>query len=218
MLVKPDFLGWRALLKKQEVRADVGVRFEDAVRQADDGVEVALFHQVFLEPRLHSFAEERPIGQHHGSAAFGFQDANYKGQEEVGSLASLEVFGEVTFDAVFLTPTERRIRKNDVHAIRLRVADVRPRKCVVVVDESGILNAVQEHIGDAEHVRELFLLDCSQPLLHVLLILYFFHVPVAHVTNSASEESARTARRIQKDFAGPGSIRSTMKAVTARGV
>ena len=106
-----------ALLKKQKVGADAGVGLEDAVGQADDGVEVALFHQVFLEPRLHAFAEERAIRQHHGGAAFGFEDTDDEGKKEIGGLAGLEVLGEVALDAVFLAAAEGRIGENDVHAV-----------------------------------------------------------------------------------------------------
>jgi len=42
VLVEPDRLGGFALLEKQQVRADAGIRFEHAVGQADDGVEAAL--------------------------------------------------------------------------------------------------------------------------------------------------------------------------------
>ena len=171
VLVEPDLLGRLALLKEQKVGADAGIGLEDAVGQADDGVQVALLHQMFLEPRLHAFAEERAIGQHHGGAAFWLQDADDEGEEEVGGLAGLEVLGEVALDAVFLAPAEGRIGENDVHAIDWRVADVGPRQRVVVAHEAGILNAVQQHVGDAEHVRQLLLLDRAQRFLHALLVL-----------------------------------------------
>ena len=108
VLVEPDVLGRRALLEEQQVGADGGVGFEDAVGQADDGVEVALLQQVFLEPRLDAFAEEGAVGQDHGGAAAGFEQAHDEGEEEVGRLAGLEVFGEVGLDAVFLAPAEGR--------------------------------------------------------------------------------------------------------------
>ena len=39
------------------------------------------------------------------------------------------------------------------------VADVRPRERVVVPDEARILDAVQQHVRRAQHVRERLLLD-----------------------------------------------------------
>ena len=84
-----------------------GVGLEDAVGQADDGVEVALLQQVLLEPRLHAFAEQRAVGQHHGGAAAGLEQADDEGEEEVGRLAGLEVLGEVALDAVLLACRRR---------------------------------------------------------------------------------------------------------------
>ena len=94
-----------------------GVGLEHAVGQADDGVEVALLHQVLLEPRLHALAEQRAVGQHHGGAAAGLQQADDEGEEQVGRLAGLEVLGEVALDAVFLAPAEGRVGQDDVHAV-----------------------------------------------------------------------------------------------------
>ena len=63
VLVEPDLFGWLALLKEQQVGADAGVGFEHAVGQAHDGVQVALFQQVFLEAGFDAFAEQRAVGQ-----------------------------------------------------------------------------------------------------------------------------------------------------------
>ena len=70
--------------------------------------------------------------------------------------------------------------------------------------EAGILNAVQQHIGDAEHVRELLLFDGTQGFLHVLLVLDLFYVALAHVAHGASEESAGAAGGVQENFARVG--------------
>src|SRR3546814_20389734 len=68
VLVEPD-LGGRiqcvafsvlmAFFEEQKVRLDSGIRIEDAVRQADDGVQVALRHPLLLDARLDAFAKER---------------------------------------------------------------------------------------------------------------------------------------------------------------
>ena len=107
VLVEPDFLGRLALLEEQQVGADAGVGLEDAVGQADDGVQVALLHQMFLEPRLHALAEERAVGQDHGGPAAGLEQADDQRQEQIGRLAGLEVLGEVALDAVFLACRRR---------------------------------------------------------------------------------------------------------------
>ena len=130
---------------------------------------------------LNSFAEERAVGQHHGSPSFWLENADDESQEKVRGLAGLEVLGEVAFDPVFLASAEGRIGENDIDTVSCCIADIRPRQRVVVTDETRVLDAMQEHIGNTEHVRELLFLDGAQRLLHALLILYLFHVTVPHV-------------------------------------
>jgi hypothetical protein len=98
-------------------------------------VQVALLHQVFLQPRLDALAEERAVRQHHGGAATGLEQADDEGKKEICGLAGLEVPGEVRFDAVLLAPAEGRIGENDIDAVGLAVADVGARERVVVPDE-----------------------------------------------------------------------------------
>ena len=208
-----------ALLEEQQVGADRGVGLEHGVGQADDGVEVALLHQMFLEPRLDALAEQRAVRQHHGGAPARLQQADDQGEEQVGGLAGAEVVGKVVLDAVFLAPAERRIGEHDVDAVALRVADVGPRQRVVVAHEARVLDAVQQHVGDAQHVRQLLLLDGAQG------------APASSPRPRASSRSASRMWRMaqvrkppvpqagsSRISPGLGSMRSAMKAVTARGV
>lgn len=163
VLVEPDLLRLRSLLEEEEVRADGGVGFEDAVRQADDGVEVALRKQVLFQAGFDAFAEEGAVGQDHGGAALGPEQADDEGQEQIGRLSGLEVLREVGLDAVFLAPAEGGIGEDDVHPVGFAVADVGPGQRVVVADEGGVVDAVEEHVGDAEHVGELLFLGGAEP-------------------------------------------------------
>ena len=61
VLVIPDLFRGLAFLEEEEVRLDAGVRGEDAVREPDDGVEVALGQEFLLDPALDALAKERPI-------------------------------------------------------------------------------------------------------------------------------------------------------------
>ena len=73
-----------------------------------------------------------------------------------------------------------------------------------MADEAGILDAVQQHVGDAEHVRQLLFLDGAQASCMCLLVLDLFHVALAHVADGAGEEAAGAACGIEQDFAGLG--------------
>jgi hypothetical protein len=52
------------------------VGIEDPVGQADDRVQVKVAQQSLFDPRLDAFAKERAVGENHGSAASGFEQAD----------------------------------------------------------------------------------------------------------------------------------------------
>ena len=82
-------------------------------------MQVALLQQVFLEPGLDALAEQRAVGQHHGGAAAGFQQADDQGEEQVGGFAGAEVLREVGLDAVFFLAAEGRVGEDDVDPVGL---------------------------------------------------------------------------------------------------
>ena len=49
VLVIPDLLGRAALGEEEEVGLDAGIGIENAIGQADDGVEVAVGEELFLD-------------------------------------------------------------------------------------------------------------------------------------------------------------------------
>src|SRR5262249_32956654 len=102
MLEEPRLLRRFALLEEEQVRADARVGLEDAVRQPDDGVQVALFQQRLFETGLHALAKERSVGEHDGGAATCLEQADDERQEEISGLLGAEVLREVRLYAVFL--------------------------------------------------------------------------------------------------------------------
>src|SRR5258708_3500981 len=102
--------------REKQVSADRRIGLEYAVGQANDRMQIAFLHQMFLETGLHPFAKERTIGQHHRSAACGLEQANDEGQKKVGRLASLKLFWKIAFDAVFFTAAEGRIGERNIDA------------------------------------------------------------------------------------------------------
>ena len=131
------------------------------------------------------------------------RSTNDEGEEEIGRLAGLEVLREIALDAVFLSPPKGGLVSTISTRSACRVADVGPRQRVVVADEARILDAVQQHVGDAEHVRKLLLLDCAQGLpASSALVFDVLHVTLAHVANGTGEKSAGAAGGVKQDFAG----------------
>jgi hypothetical protein len=56
-------------VKEKEIRRDARIGSEDAVRQADDRVEIKILEQLFLDPRANPVAEQCAIGYDNGGAA-----------------------------------------------------------------------------------------------------------------------------------------------------
>ena len=93
MLVEPDGVGGLALGEEQQVGLDAGIGSKDAFGQADDGVQLAVSHQQFLDPGLDAFAEQNAVGQDHGGATALLleQLLDDQGEEHVGGFTGVDV-------------------------------------------------------------------------------------------------------------------------------
>ncbi len=200
MLVVPDFLGWRALGEEQQVGLDAGVGGEDAVGQADDGVQVALAEQLFLDPRFDAFAEQRAVGQDNGGTAVVPEQFDDQHEEEIGGFLGTHVGGEVGFGAGFLGAAEGRIGQDDINLITRAIVDQRARQGVVVADLAGHFNAVQQHVGGAQQVRHLLLFDAVDGGLQQDVILDALALGF-QVFQRAGEKAASAAGRVENLFA-----------------
>ncbi len=66
---------------------------------------------------------------------------------------------------------------------------------VVVADEARVLDAVEQHVRDAKHVRQGLLFDCAQGCLHLLFVFRLFHVTLAHVIERTGVKKPPVRRR-----------------------
>jgi len=196
VLVEPHLFGRCALGEEQQVGLDAGVGVEHAVGQANDGVQVALGQQLFLDATLDAFTEEKAVGQHHRSAATVFEQLHDQHQEEIGGFAGAEGGGEVSFDAVFFHATERRVGDNAVDPLFRAPADQRTGQGVVVADLVRHLDAVQDHVGGGQQVRQRLLLHTIDARLQGALVLGGFYITAALVLDGASEKAARATGRV----------------------
>src|SRR5690348_7868977 len=105
---------------------------------------------------------------------------------------------KVALDPVFFSSSEGRIRQNNIDAVGGGVADVGAGKRIVMANETRILDAMQEHVGYAEHVRKLLLFAGAERLLHDLLVLGSLHIAVTHVPERTGEKAACTAGGIEQ--------------------
>ena len=75
---------------------------------------------------------------------------------------------------------------------------------VVVADVGGHIDAVQDHVGGAQHVRQRLLLDAVDALLQELLVVRRFHLLLADVFDGAGEEAAGAAGGVEDRLAQLG--------------
>src|SRR6185312_11016788 len=155
VLVVPDFGGGLALGEEEQVGLDTGVRIEDAVGKTDDGVEVALAEEFFLDASLDALPEEGAVWQNNPRPAAGLQHAHDEDEKEIGGLAGAELTGEVGFDAVLLHAAERRVGDDDVDVFLRLPVGKRARQGIVVADIGGDVDAVQHQVGHAQYVRQV---------------------------------------------------------------
>ena len=200
VLVVPDFGGGGSLGEEEEVGPDAGIGVEDAVGEADDGVEVALGEEGFLDAGLDPLAEEGAVGQDESGAAAGLEELHDEDEEEVGGFAGAELGGEVGLDAVFFHAAEGGIGDDAVDAfLRTPVAEG-AAEGVVMADAGGDVDAMEEEVGHAEDVREVLLLDAGEALLDGALVLVGLGL-FAEVFDDASEEAACPAGGVEDGLA-----------------
>ncbi len=117
VLVEPNLFRRLPLGEEQQVRLDPRVRTEDAVRQPDDRVQVALGQQLFLDRRFDPFAEQRAVGKHDRAPSAVFQQREDQHQKQVGGFSRAELLRKIGFDAVLLHAAERWIGDDRIDAI-----------------------------------------------------------------------------------------------------
>ena len=203
VLVIPDFLRGRALGEEEEVGADAGVGIEDAVRQPNDSMEVALGKEGFLNARLHAFSKEGAVGQHESGASAGFEDLHKEHEEEVGGLAGPELGGEVRLNPVLLHSAEGRVGDDDVHALLRAPVAQGAGEGVVVPDVGGNVDAVQEEIGHAQDVGQVLLLNAGEAVLDGALVGLGLRL-LAQLLDGADEEASGAAGGVEDGLAEAG--------------
>ena len=168
-------------------------------------MQVAFLKQLFLDACLHAFAEQRAVRQNDGAASSVFQEMRNKDKEQVCCLPCAVCCGEIGFDAVLLHASERRICDYDVHTLRRAIIAKRSCKGIIVPYLGRHLDAMEQHIGNAQKVRKRFLLNARNAALESFFILHAFNIFRADIVDSAGDESSCTACRVWKWSQSQGS-------------
>ena len=198
--VKPSFFGWAGAVEEEDVGGDGGVGRKDAVRHADDGVEVELSEKFFLDGDFGVIgAEEEAVGQDDGAAAVLLETVHNESDEEIGGFAAAEIGREVLLDAVFFAAAVRRIHEDDVEAVGIGVVENVFLEAVAVGD-AWVVDVVQEHVGGAEEERQGFFLDAVDGIAVGVAVVGGFDLGVEDF-QGGGEEAAGAAGEIGDGFA-----------------
>lgn len=154
--VVPDFFGRIPLLEKKKIRIDAGIGIEDALREADDRVEIAFGEKLLFDCRLHPLAKERPVREDDARAPHRFQKVDEEDKEKVRGFLGAEFGRKVRLRAVFDMSAEGRICHDHGYTIFGAVFAKRLREHVAAPDLVGRIHAMQDEIGNREGERKLF--------------------------------------------------------------
>ena len=139
-------------------------------------------------------------------------------EEEQSGFGGLLVFGKVAEDAALLFAAEGRIGHDHIDAVS--VADLAQRKAQAVERiDLRRLQAVQDQIHLRQQIRQRLGLAAEDALVLQNLPVLDRLALLLQVLERLDEKAAGAAGRVEDHFAKPaGSMTSTMKRTTARGV
>ena len=140
------------------------------------------------------------IRQNQAGAAAGLEDLHQQHEEQVGGLAGAEFGREIGFNAVFLHAAEGRISDDDIHAFLGAPVAQRSGERVAVADVGRDINAMQQQIGHAQHVRQVLFLDAGKTVLDDALVIGGLGL-LAQMLDGARQEAAGAAGGIEDGFA-----------------
>src|SRR5690606_11555134 len=111
--------------------------------------------------------------------------ANKQRHKQVGGFAGAELGREVVFDAIFFGATERWVGNNDINPFVFTPVAVSAFQGVVVANLVGGVDAVQNHIGGGQQVRQGFFLPAVNAALQYVFVVGGLDVVAAFVFDGA---------------------------------
>ena len=145
--------------------------------------------------------EEEAVRQYDRRAAILFQPVHDDGHEQIRRLAAGEVIREVVLHVLLLAAAVGRVHQDHVELILLRVIQHIVQQAVVV-EHLRHIEAVQQQIGDAEHVGELLLLNAVDGIPVFLRIRRVLDL-LLQLAKPAGDEAARAAGKVRHLLADP---------------
>ena len=119
--------------------------------------------------------------------------------EEVGGFPGAEGRREILLDPVFFNAAKRRVGRDDMDTIAIAIVPIGLGQRIVMTNTGWCVDPMQDHIGDAEIVREGLFLNASNSLGQCGPIGLSVH-KLALVIDRACQEATSAAGRIENDF------------------
>lgn len=199
----PDFPGGCAFFEKEQVGGDSGGK-EGGLREADDGVQVAVAEELFADAFFVPISSDAAIGQDDGAATAGLEELDHEDDKEVGGLPAAEGGGEVGLDAVGDAGTEGGIGEDDFHLLAWADGVVFRFEAVDVVPV-GHVDAVHNEVGEAKHVGDGLEFPAADRLLQHSFVVQGAHIAFADEVDGGTEKAACPGGGVEHPLPEPGS-------------
>ena len=201
--IEPGLLGGAGAVEEENVGGDGGIGRKDAAGHADDRMEVELRQQLLFQVDLGVVrAEQESVGQDDRRPAALLQTVHDDRHKEVRGLGAGQVVGEMVLDLRFLAAAVGRVHEHHVELIVLGVVQHVLEQGVVVIDP-GHVQAVEQHVGDAEHVGELLLFDAVDGIAVGRLVRCVLDL-LSQLLEPAGDEAAGAAGEVRHALADLG--------------
>ena len=167
--VEPCFCCRLCVIEEQQIGGNGSIGAEHRAGQSDNGVQIKLANELFLDVYLRIVQTEQETIRHDNSSSAVFlQTVQDHRHEQIGSLRACQIIGEEALNGLVLMSAIGRVHQDDVELIRVRIVQQIMLQRVHVIDVRN-LNVMQQHIGYAEQIRERLFLDSVNAVIKLLL-------------------------------------------------
>ena len=167
--VEPCFCCRHCVIKEQQVSGNGSIGTEHRAGQSDNGVQIKLADELFLDVYLRIVqTEQETIRYNDGCSAVLFQTVQDHRHEQIGSFRACQIVGEEALNGLVLMSAIRRVHQNHIELIIIRIVQKIMLQRVHMIDV-GNFNIVQQHIGHTEQIRERLFLDSVNTIVKLLL-------------------------------------------------
>ena len=167
--VEPCFCCRLCVIKEQQIGGNGSVGAEHRAGQSDNGVQIKLANELFLDVYLRIVQTEQETIRHDNSSSAVFlqavQDDRHK---QIGGFRACQIVWEEALNGLILMPAIGRIHQYHIKLIIIRIIQQIMLQGVRVIDVWNF-NVMQQHIGHTEQIRERLFLNPINAVVKLFL-------------------------------------------------